>query len=82
LKAQSLQSQVQAWRDVLTALAEDFYFGRASVDPKDYPNTCSYCEQRLLCRLNPASLGASAADDNGDADSSGIHYNSSEDKRG
>ena len=82
LKAQSLQSQVQAWRDVLTALAEDFYFGRASVDPKDYPNTCSYCEQRLLCRLNPASLGASAADDDGDADSSGIHYNSSEDKRG
>jgi probable DNA repair protein len=52
-----LEDQVREWREVLTALANDFYNGEAAVAPKSYPQTCTYCAQRILCRLNPASLG-------------------------
>ena len=69
LKAENLQAQVGEWRDVLTALAEDFYTGQASVDPKKYPKTCTHCEQRLLCRLDPATLDANSLDDDSEADS-------------
>ncbi|WP_187143019.1 PD-(D/E)XK nuclease family protein [Terriglobus albidus] len=44
------------WKDVLLRLAEEFYAGHAEVNPKNYPATCEFCEQRLLCRLNPANL--------------------------
>ncbi|HEY4380415.1 MAG TPA: PD-(D/E)XK nuclease family protein [Acidobacteriaceae bacterium] len=52
----SLAAQVEEWRGVLTLLAEEFHAGNASVSPKHYPQTCQYCEQRLLCRLNPTVL--------------------------
>ena len=73
LKVESLEVQVQKWREVLTALAEDFYSGCAAVDPKDYPKTCAHCKQRLLCRLDPATLDAHAIDEDTDAE-----YNSSD----
>ncbi len=41
-------------------LAEDFHAGDARVAPKSYPKTCQHCAQRLLCRLNPATLGRSS----------------------
>jgi probable DNA repair protein len=69
LKAESLEAQVREWREVLTALAEDFHSGEARVSPKQYPKTCEHCEQRLLCRLDPATLGANSLDDDSDADS-------------
>ena len=69
LKADSLQAQVREWREVLTALAEDFYSGRANVDPKNYPKTCTHCDQRLLCRLDPATLNANSLDDDTGDDS-------------
>ena len=47
---------IEEWRITLTQLAQDFADGRAFVDPKDYPGTCKYCDQRLLCRLDPATL--------------------------
>jgi probable DNA repair protein len=56
LKASSLAAQVDEWHGILTSLAEEFHAGNASVSPKHYPQTCQYCEQRLLCRLNPFSL--------------------------
>ena len=56
LNAVSLAAQVDEWREVLTSLAEQFHDGDASVLPKHYPQTCQYCEQRLLCRLNPSAL--------------------------
>ena len=68
LKAASLEAQVAEWREVLTALAEDFHSGEARVDPKQYPQTCKNCEQRLLCRLNPATLDANSLDEDSDAD--------------
>jgi len=56
LTAPSLSAQVDEWREVLESLAGEFHAGIAGVSPKHYPQTCEYCEQRLLCRLDPASL--------------------------
>jgi probable DNA repair protein len=56
LQAESLAAQVEEWREVLARLAEDFHAGQTSVSPKRYPETCKYCQQRLLCRLDPATL--------------------------
>jgi hypothetical protein len=63
LKAPSLEAQVDEWRTTLEALAESFHSGDASVSPKQYPRTCLYCEQRLLCRLDPTTLDADALED-------------------
>ena len=58
LKTESLEDQLAEWHSVLTSLAADFHSGNARVDPKKYPQTCAHCDQRLLCRLNPAALDA------------------------
>jgi RecB family exonuclease len=63
LKTDSFKSQVDDWRAVLTTLAEDFHSGNASVTPKEYPKTCRFCDQRLLCRLNPSTLEADSLED-------------------
>jgi len=39
------------WRDAITKLARDFVEGRAEVDPRQYPQTCAYCELHALCRI-------------------------------
>jgi ATP-dependent helicase/nuclease subunit B len=62
----TLGEQVEAWREVLTRLAEEFYAGDARVRPKSYPQTCAYCEQRLLCRLNPELLVAEEKEEGGE----------------
>ncbi|MEO6817262.1 MAG: PD-(D/E)XK nuclease family protein, partial [Edaphobacter sp.] len=51
-----LEAQVAEWRQVLTSLANDFYHGDIRVRPKSFPSTCTYCAQRLLCRIDPASF--------------------------
>ncbi len=58
----SLTEQVDTWRSVLTALAEAFAAGDTRVAPKQYPKTCTYCDQRLLCRLDPARLAPADPD--------------------
>jgi probable DNA repair protein len=63
LKTDSLDAQIDSWRKVLTALAEDFHHGDARVAPKQYPSTCRYCKQRLLCRLDLVTLEADANED-------------------
>jgi len=63
LNAPSLAAQVVEWREVLESLANEFHAGNAIVSPKHYPQTCEYCEQRLLCRLNPAALDPDALED-------------------
>ncbi len=55
-EAATLEEQVEQWREVLTKLATDFYNGDARVNPKNYPKTCEHCRQRILCRLDPASV--------------------------
>lgn len=59
----SLAAQVEEWRAVLTSLAEDFHAGRTDVRPKNYPDTCKYCKQRLLCRLDVKTLNADETED-------------------
>ena len=56
MEAATLADQVDQWRQYLTALAEAFAAGDARVDPKAYPQTCTRCTQRILCRLDPATL--------------------------
>jgi len=68
LNAQSLIAQVEEWRETLTSLAHDFHSGLATVSPKRYPQTCAYCEQRLLCRLKLSTLDADALVDQDAAD--------------
>lgn len=58
-----LEAQVEDWRRVLTKLAEEFCAGDATVAPKQYPTTCRYCEQRLLCRLDPKTLEPESLED-------------------
>jgi probable DNA repair protein len=55
-KQEDLNRIIADWRIILTQLAQDFADGKSFVAPKDYPTTCKYCEQRLLCRLDPATL--------------------------
>ncbi|MDR2877978.1 MAG: PD-(D/E)XK nuclease family protein [Chromatiales bacterium] len=48
----SWDAQRQEWSRVLSALAADFRAGRAEVDPKHYPQTCTHCALTALCRIN------------------------------
>ncbi len=50
-------SLAEEWRQVLTRLAEDFAAGKAEVRPKSFEINCTRCAQRLLCRIDPSSLG-------------------------
>ena len=61
-----LQAQVKEWRAVLTSLAEEFYAGGAEVRPKNYPDTCKYCQQRTLCRLDVSALSADETEETDD----------------
>jgi probable DNA repair protein len=69
-KPQDLVTSIAEWERTMTQLAEEFAAGRAAVSPKQYPKTCAHCGQRLLCRLDPASLIAldDANDDAEEAD--------------
>jgi len=52
-----IASLAEEWRQVLTQLAEDFAAGKADVHPKSFEINCTRCAQRLLCRIDPSSLG-------------------------
>jgi ATP-dependent helicase/nuclease subunit B len=70
-EAATFGAQVERWRDVLVALAEEFAAGYARVRPKQYPRTCEYCKQRTLCRLDVSALEADDGDDAGAAEEVG-----------
>jgi probable DNA repair protein len=57
MEAATLEEQVARWHEVLIDLAEAYAAGDTRVAPKLYPKTCERCSQRMLCRLQPASLG-------------------------
>jgi ATP-dependent helicase/nuclease subunit B len=57
-----LDAERNDWRAVLQRLAEDFHGGRAIASPKHYPDTCRYCLQRTLCRLEIAPADAFNSD--------------------
>jgi probable DNA repair protein len=52
----TLAEQVEDWRRVLTELAHAFAEDDPIANPKSYPETCKYCTQRILCRLDPITL--------------------------
>jgi ATP-dependent helicase/nuclease subunit B len=65
----NLEEQVEEWRQVLTSLAEDFYNGDTRVRPKSFPTTCTYCAQRILCRVDAASFEEGIDDEATEAES-------------
>ena len=64
-KLHDLELQTRAWREELSRLAQAFAEGVADVDPKSYPHTCRFCEQRLLCRLDRSLLAEDEDADSG-----------------
>jgi probable DNA repair protein len=44
-------AQLAAWRATLERLAAEFRSGRVPVEPKRYPQTCTHCDLRPLCRV-------------------------------
>jgi RecB family exonuclease len=62
-KLVDLDLRREEWNSVLTTLAEDFAAGRADVDPKSFAVNCKKCQQRLLCRVDPAALGDTVDED-------------------
>jgi probable DNA repair protein len=67
LKTGSFAAQVEEWRGVLTRLAEQFAAGEAGVRPKSFPKTCTYCGQRLLCRVVGEKLEETDEEETGDS---------------
>jgi ATP-dependent helicase/nuclease subunit B len=67
LKTGSFAAQVEEWRGVLTRLAEQFAAGEAGVRPKSFPKTCTYCGQRLLCRVAGQNLQETDEEETGDS---------------
>jgi len=66
-------AQVDEWRRVLARLATRFAAGEAAVQPKNPRTTCRNCDVRPLCRIHER-LGAPAAEDDGDDESSGATH--------
>ncbi len=48
---QNFDVALSQWRDNLEQLASAFAEGDTRVDPKQYPQTCEFCQQRMLCRV-------------------------------
>ncbi len=55
---QALPDLIDYWQRQLSALARSFGQGDSEVDPKDPRQTCRYCPQSTLCRIDELSLGA------------------------
>ena len=47
----SWEELVAVWQKNLTDLAIGFASGNATVDPKNFPETCRYCELQSFCRI-------------------------------
>jgi len=62
-----MPAQLAEWSSALHQLAQDFAAGEAHVFPKQYPETCSHCPQRLLCRLDPSTLMDSTVEEQDEA---------------
>ena len=47
----SWQEVIDAWRADLARIAAGFEGGDARVDPRQYPQTCRYCDAKPFCRI-------------------------------
>jgi probable DNA repair protein len=68
-RADDWPKQLDAWRQTLAALGEQFRSGLARVDPKRYPGTCDTCHLRTLCRVEDLFGRALEPDDAQDEES-------------
>lgn len=50
-EANSWQEIQADWQQTIEQLTQDFVAGKAEVDPKQYPQTCTYCALKSLCRI-------------------------------
>ncbi len=50
------EQQKKIWQTHLSALAEEFKQGLASVSPKEGPKTCQYCDFGRLCRIKSSGI--------------------------
>lgn len=61
---ESWTALIDSWRHSLETLAKGFSGGNASVDPKNYPATCRYCDVQPFCRIyEKIGAGFAARDD-------------------
>ena len=65
--------QLEAWRERIEQLGEDFLAGCADVDPKDAAKTCKSCHLHAVCRIyeNQPLLSAQDEEDGGGSDGDG-----------
>jgi len=49
--ANNWEQQLQEWKKIIVNLANDFYNGKAQVDPKNPNDTCKFCKLHALCRI-------------------------------
>ena len=54
--AGSWSEVLRDWRVTMERLGLAFHNGEASVDPKQFPATCAYCELTSLCRIKEMSM--------------------------
>jgi probable DNA repair protein len=57
------QDVVAAWRVDLARIASAFAGGAAAVDPKQYPQTCRYCDVKPFCRIHERLLSSIIEDE-------------------
>jgi len=50
--APTWEGQQEHWRLQLRQLFRDFQNGQATVDPKNRPKTCRYCDLKTVCRIH------------------------------
>jgi probable DNA repair protein len=48
----SWEQLIATWRQHLTDLADGFAGGDATVNPKNFPATCEFCDMQLFCRIH------------------------------
>ncbi len=59
----SWEDILDEWRDSLNILGNDFRDGKAAVDPKYHPGSCTYCDEGTLCRINEIQSATALIED-------------------
>lgn len=51
VKRRLTAQQESEWKEEIERLGREFVYGRAEVNPRDYPKTCEYCGLQAVCRI-------------------------------
>ena len=57
------EQKVSDWKREIESLVRSFLSGRADVDPREYPETCTRCGLHSLCRIQEHRVAFAADDD-------------------